>query len=253
MEEVKMENVQVENKEAGMPFSYTAKYLGRFVVFQILMLISIAFIGACVYVGIIVMNHTTETAFTDDAITILALLVAVAIATALVGGIGEFFTKRKLAVVNEELRKVWSAEKKKLIASGANAIANAVLKDGILKDSANAANSIYQTIQSFKQRKAIIRGLNIELGRAGVENAEERGKGAFASYVISTILVFVVMLVGVAIIVFKASGLPEAEVADFAVNYGAFVLAGGLATALIDLIVFTKYLNDAKNEFQARA
>lgn len=249
-----MENVQVGNKEAGMPFSYTAKYLGRMVFFHVLVFIALlSIIGAGVYVGILARTTPVESAFTDEAITILAILAAVALATAIVGGIGDFFTKRKLACVNEELRAVWSAEKKKLIASGANAVANAVLKDGILKDTANAANSIYQTYQAFKQRKAIIRGINMELSRAGVENASERGKGAFFAFVVTMILGLVVTAAGFAFIFMKVKDLPEAEATNLAVQYGAYLFAAIFATALIDLVVFTLYLNNAKKELEARA
>ena len=170
------ENVRSYEESSSKPFSFTAKYLGRYVVFQITMIVSvIAFIAAFLYAGIRVQIYGTEVAFDDTTVVIIVLLGAIGLGTLIAASIGQFFTKRKIGQVNPELQKVWSAEKKKLIASGANAVANAVLKDGVLKDAANTANSIYQTIQAFKQRRAAINGINMELERAGMD-AEGKGK-----------------------------------------------------------------------------
>ena len=223
------ENVRSYEESSSKPFSFTAKYLGRYVVFQITMIVSvIAFIAAFLYAGIRVQIYGTEVAFDDTTVVIIVLLGAIGLGTLIAASIGQFFTKRKIGQVNPELQKVWSAEKKKLIASGANAVANAVLKDGVFKDAANTANSIYQTIQAFKQRRAAINGINMELERAGMD-AEGKGK--------------------VGLIFLRIKDIPEGDpqIANIGASMACFVLAGMFASALIDLFVFTKYLNDAKN------
>lgn len=243
------ENVRSYEESSSKPFSFTAKYLGRYVVFQITMIVSvIAFIVAFLYAGIRVQIYGTEVAFDDTTVVIIVLLGAIGLGTLIAASIGQFFTKRKIGQVNPELQKVWSAEKKKLIASGANAVANAVLKDGVLKDAANTANSIYQTIQAFKQRRAAINGINMELERAGMD-AEGKGKGAWISFIVGQILAVVILLLGVGLIFLRIKDIPEGDpqIANIGASMACFVLAGMFASALIDLFVFTKYLNDAKN------
>ena len=249
-----MENSNVINQaeEKSMPFSYTAKYVKLYGIFHVISAVSVAFLVVGIIYFALRMQMTSLDAVLNgidlDITIVLAVLVAI---LGIVGAIGQFFTKRKLAVVNVALSKVWSSTKRKMIASGANAVASALL-DGVAEDVANTANSIYQTIQAYKIRKYSIQGINYELARAGVPNAEKRGKLAFISMVASTILGLLSVIIGLVVIILNTVNSTNTEDTSF-VSYGMYVFSLVFVFIVLDLSILSHYLLTSAKELQERA
>ena len=249
-----MENINVREGEVEKhaSFSYTSKKLKTFAIYNIIAAVAIILMAVAIGLfGFASQKYGLDSMFGEEgtqgalAMIIFAIF-GVSIVLVAVGGIGGFFTKRALACVNSNLAAVWSSTKKKLIANTANTVANSILKDGILKDSANAVNSVYQTYQAYKIRKNIIAGINIELERANVPDAKERGKAAFFSMIISTILMLAVALVGTAIIVKNAN--VEGYPTDLYAAWISYFFAGLLLASLIDVAIFNAYLLKASKD-----